>query len=76
MDCAKALSGQQRCCLIGVRIGASLAVMTSPLLEPDLLVLWNPVISGRQYIRELKAAATATNDNAEATDSTILESDL
>ena len=74
VDCAKALSGQQRCCLIGVRIGASLAVMTSPLLEPDLLVLWNPVISGRQYIRELKAAATATNDNAEATDSTILES--
>lgn len=72
--CAQALSGHQRCCLIGVRIGASLAAMTSPLLEPDLLVLWNPVISGRQYIRELKAAATATNDNADTDDDTILES--
>ncbi|MFZ5603577.1 MAG: serine aminopeptidase domain-containing protein [Pseudomonadota bacterium] len=72
--CAQALSGRQRCCLIGVRIGATLAAMTSPLLEPELLVLWNPVISGRQYIRELKAAATATNDNADTDDNSILES--
>jgi alpha-beta hydrolase superfamily lysophospholipase len=54
---AKALSGRKRVCLIGVRLGASMAAMVASEMPVDLLVLWNPCIKGRTYVRELQAIA-------------------
>jgi len=46
--------------LVGVRFGATLAALTSvDLLSVHELVLWDPVVSGRKYIEELRLI----NDN-------------
>jgi alpha-beta hydrolase superfamily lysophospholipase len=54
---ARALSGRQRVCLIGVRLGATMAALVASDTPVDLLVLWNPVTKGRAYVRELQAIA-------------------
>lgn len=54
---ARALSGRQRVCLIGVRLGATMAALVASETPVDLLVLWNPVTKGRAYVRELQAIA-------------------
>lgn len=59
-DQARRLSGCSRVCLVGVRLGATLAALASGEVAPELLVLWNALVRGRPYVRELKAiAATA-----------------
>jgi alpha-beta hydrolase superfamily lysophospholipase len=54
---ARALSGRSRVCLIGVRLGATMAALVASDTPVDLLVLWNPVTKGRAYVRELQAIA-------------------
>jgi alpha-beta hydrolase superfamily lysophospholipase len=54
---ARALSGRKRVCLIGVRLGATMAALVASETPVDLLVLWNPVTKGRAYVRELQAIA-------------------
>jgi alpha/beta superfamily hydrolase len=54
---AKARSGCTRVCLVGVRLGATLAAIASAAVAPDLLVLWNAPVKGRPYVRELQAIA-------------------
>src|SRR5688572_6211085 len=54
---ARRLSGRERLCLIGVRLGATLAALEAEATRADLLVLWNPVVKGRAYARELQAMA-------------------
>jgi alpha-beta hydrolase superfamily lysophospholipase len=54
---AKALGSCERVCLIGVRLGATLALMVSEANFVDRLVLWNPCIKGKRYLRELQAIA-------------------
>ena len=54
---ARALSGRRSIVLIGVRFGASLAALASRQIEVDELVLWNPCVKGRSYVRELQAIA-------------------
>ena len=57
---ARTLSGRRNVCVIGVRLGATLAALASRDVEVDELVLWNPAVKGRPYVRELQAlAATA-----------------
>ena len=51
------LSGRSRVCLIGVRLGATLAAMVTEETPADLLVLWNPCDKGGAYLRELRAIA-------------------
>jgi alpha-beta hydrolase superfamily lysophospholipase len=51
------LSGRSRVCLIGVRLGATLAAMVTEETPSDLLVLWNPCDKGGAYLRELRAIA-------------------
>jgi alpha-beta hydrolase superfamily lysophospholipase len=66
---AKRLSGCTRVCLIGVRLGATLAALEAEEVGADLAVLWNPVVKGRAYARELQAIAmTAAEDSARSPD--------
>lgn len=47
-------SGNERTCLIGCRLGGYLALTTAlGGGEIDGLVLWNPIISGKKYLRQL-----------------------
>ena len=54
---ARLWSGRRRVCLIGVRLGATLAALVASEMAIDLLVLWNPVVRARGYLRELQAIA-------------------
>lgn len=63
---ARRWSGRTRVCLVGVRLGASLAALAAEEAGIDALVLWNPVAKGRAYVRELKAMALTAKDPADA----------
>ena len=56
---ARALSGRERVCVIGVRLGATLAALATAEAPVDRLVLWNPCVSGKAYAREMRALAMA-----------------
>ena len=56
---ARAVSGRERVHLVGVRLGATLAMLASAEAEVDRLVLWNPCVKGSAYARELRALALA-----------------
>lgn len=44
-----------RICLVGLRMGASLALMAANERDDiDSLVLWEPVVNGAEYLREIK----------------------
>ena len=62
---ARDLSGRSRVCLIGVRLGASLAALAAAARhDVDLLVLWNACVTGRPYLRELQAIAASVEDTS------------
>ncbi|WP_051462835.1 serine aminopeptidase domain-containing protein [Bradyrhizobium sp. 44] len=52
----KELSGRARIVIVGMRLGATLAVELAPRLPADVesIVLWEPIISGSQYVKELR----------------------
>ena len=50
----KAASGLERVALVGVRLGGSLAAMNADGVDAQVLLA--PVVSGRQWLRELKMA--------------------
>lgn len=54
LDELKDVSGVRRPSLVGFRLGAALAAQ-SPIRVRDL-VLWEPVVSGREYLGELRQA--------------------
>jgi alpha-beta hydrolase superfamily lysophospholipase len=68
---ARDLSGRKRVCLVGIRLGASLAALVAAEIEVDVLVLWNPVATGRAYVRELQAISAAGAEVAASGDGTI-----
>ena len=47
--------GCSKVSMIGLRLGATLAMQTAANEEIDSLLLWAPVVSGRHYVREMKA---------------------
>jgi uncharacterized protein len=51
-------SGHARVALVGLRLGATLAALCAQrgLLRPAHLLLWDPVIDGAQYLRDLERA--------------------
>jgi pimeloyl-ACP methyl ester carboxylesterase len=50
----RALTGIFRVCVIGLRLGGTLAALTgSQCRDFDNLVLWEPVVNGRGYLKEL-----------------------
>jgi len=50
----KDLSAANRLTIIGLRFGAALAALASEKLRPHKLVLWDPIINGKQYLDSLK----------------------
>jgi len=60
IDEARARSGRARVCLVGIRLGATLAALASAERAVDQLVLWGPAVSGRRYVREMQAIAQAS----------------
>ena len=63
---ARELSGCKHVCLIGVRLGATLAALAFAETGAGRLVLWNPVVKGRAYARELQAIAMTAEDSGGA----------
>jgi pimeloyl-ACP methyl ester carboxylesterase len=50
----KIMAGLQRVSLVGLRLGATLAAMTVAKHEDiESVVLWDPVVDGREYVAEL-----------------------
>ena len=54
--CLRATAGVSRIALCGLRLGATLATLVAARIpDVDALVLMAPVVSGRSYVRELRA---------------------
>jgi pimeloyl-ACP methyl ester carboxylesterase len=53
------LSGASRISLFGLRLGATVALLASARAAAHRLVLWDPVVSGRRYLDEIRAAHRA-----------------
>lgn len=50
----RARSGRQRICLVGLRLGGTLAAMVGAEHgDVDAMILWDPVINGKTYVEEL-----------------------
>ena len=71
MQHAREFSGRKRICLLGVRLGATLAALVASEIEVDFLVLWNPCVSGRRYLRELQAIASTADGFIPANDGSL-----
>jgi alpha-beta hydrolase superfamily lysophospholipase len=56
---AQALAGTPRVCLVGIRLGATLAALVAAGQPVERLVLWNPCVRGKPYVRELQAIAAS-----------------
>ena len=67
------LSGCQETGLLGLRIGATLAALTSTETEISFLALWAPCIRGRAYVRELRAMQLTGSFRLEPTAASDLE---
>src|SRR3954471_16221581 len=65
---ARAISGRERICLIGVRLGGILAAAVACDTAVDLLVLWNVPAKGKAYVRELQAIAMAAQRDPQASE--------
>jgi alpha/beta superfamily hydrolase len=61
---ARSQSGRQRVCLIGIRLGATLAAMCAAEAGIGQVVLWNPCVTGRHFLRQQRAMGLATDQKA------------
>jgi alpha-beta hydrolase superfamily lysophospholipase len=54
------LTGVERVCLLGIRLGAMLAALAAAECRAvDSLILVGPIVSGRRYVRELRTTQLA-----------------
>ncbi len=51
----KTKTGVTQICLLGIRLGATLAAEYCKNNEVEQLILWSPCVKGRAYVREMKA---------------------
>ena len=63
---ARRLSGRKRVCLVGLRLGATLATLAASEAQAEVLAMWNPVEKGRTYARELQAMALISQEAPDA----------
>lgn len=55
--------GVRQLILLGVRLGATLALVDGAALGADAVVAWSPVVSGRRYAKEIRLLATPVPDD-------------
>ena len=60
---ARELAGAEHVALVGLRLGATLAVEAAARAGVSRLVLWSPFRSGRSYVRELLAFARLSSED-------------
>jgi alpha-beta hydrolase superfamily lysophospholipase len=64
---ARRRAGTDAVALVGIRAGSLLALQAaSDSTAVDRLALWSPFVSGRTYVRELKAIASLNDEGADA----------
>ncbi len=68
---ARERSGCSQVCLIGVRLGATIAALAATEVDVNFLVLWCPCITGRRFLRETKALATTGAESPIAGEATL-----
>lgn len=71
---AKQITGCEECCVIGLRLGGTLAASITKQVSIDYLVLWNAPTRGSRYVRELTAAAASSTQSAENYNPELIES--
>jgi uncharacterized protein len=66
MESLRDIAGTRAVALIGLRVGANVASRVAIRFpnEVETLVLWDPIISGDQYVRNLQALSQAKPDDA------------
>ena len=55
------LSGARSVSLLGMRLGATFATLASAAVRLRRLILWEPVVSGRTYVKELELSDQRRN---------------
>ena len=63
-DWLRGQRGVERISLVGLRIGGAIAALAASLVQSDRLVLLNPVVSGRSYLREIRLLASTWSAKA------------
>ena len=69
----RSVAGCSKISLVGLRLGAALAVQYAAQHEVENLVLWAPVVKGRRYVRELTALAQTAQMAATDADAGSIE---
>jgi len=54
----------KKICLCGLRLGGTLSIMAGTPDLVDSLVLWNPIVNGKNYLRELRSLHKETLENS------------
>ncbi len=62
---AREANPEHQLCLAGLRFGATLAYLAAQTLKADHLIVWEPIVQGRRYLRELQALAKFGVDSEE-----------
>ena len=60
VDFLKKQTGVENVCVLGLRIGATLAALFSKTDKIDFLILWEPIIDGQKYIQQCLRSNLAT----------------
>ncbi|MGZ8271534.1 MAG: hypothetical protein ACXW1T_09965, partial [Methylophilus sp.] len=60
--------GVSELCFVGLRFGATLAMRNSEKCGVSNLILWDPVISGRRFVKELKLFSISSPSNEEGSE--------
>lgn len=66
VDFLKNKTGASKICLLGIRIGATLAASFTEHHAVDRLVLWDVCSNGKRYVREMKAVARMAANGSES----------
>ena len=69
----KQATGVTQVCLIGIRLGGTLAALYAEKTPIDKLILWSPCVKGRAYVREMTALEKLASHN-EGTDQDFIDS--
>jgi len=65
---ARRASGRTRLCLVGLRLGGTLATLAAEEAGAEIVATWNAVAKGRSYARELQAMAATAKDASDGGD--------